>query len=171
VGAKALEAPTDERAECPALPERQPLFPASVLALLESPDVVEVLSLIPADPEDEEVKEGPGLLCGHRIRGVARVPTAGRRLAVAQALRTANREGVGWALCFDPHYAVRVSRGDQAAVFLICFWCGNVRVIGPGSHAVTYPFGWSAARLLRRELRRGGVGWLRFWRRWLGSRA
>jgi hypothetical protein len=169
VGAKVLEPSTDEQAERAALPEPQPWFPAAVLAILEAPDAVEVMSLDPApsDGEDEEVKEGSGLLYGHRIRGVVRVPTADRRRAVGRALATANREGDGWALCFDPHYAVRVSRGGQTAVFLVCFWCGNVRVIGPRAHAVTYPFGWSAARLLRRELRCGGVGWLWFWRRWL----
>ena len=51
--------------------------------------------------------------------------------------------------------------------FLICFQCGNVEVFGPGPHAGTYPIGGSAAELLRRELRLGGVGWLWFWRRWL----
>ena len=167
--AKLLEPPADERTESLALQERQPWFPAAVLCLLEAPDEVEVLSLAPwyPDDEDEEVPQGPGLLYGHRIRGVARVPTSDRRCALARALVAANRQGDGWALCFDPHYAVRVSRGGQTADFLICFWCGNVRVIGPGAVAVTYPFGGSAARLLRRELRRGGVGWLWFWRRWL----
>ncbi|AWM38163.1 hypothetical protein GobsT_37350 [Gemmata obscuriglobus] len=165
--------------EANSRPDREFLFPPSVLDILASPEEVEILSVDPHLPdhdgsdEDEEyddppMREGPGFIRGYRIRGVARVPTADRRRAVGQALVAANREGLGWALCFDPHYAVRASRGGQVAEFLICFWCGNVRVVGPGSHAQTYPIGQSAARLLRRELRRGGVGWLWFWRRWLG---
>lgn len=170
VSAKPLDS-TDEQAESQAPSERVSQFTNAVLWLLEAPDQMEVLSLSPWHPNDEdedaEVPSGPGFLYGHRIRGTARVPTADRRTAVARVLVASNHEGNGWALCFDPHYAVRVSRGNLSAVFLICFWCGNARVIGPGDHVETYPFGPSSERLLRRELRRGGVGWLWFWRRWL----
>jgi hypothetical protein len=170
MGAKVLDATPAERAESSALPELQPLFPDAILWFLEAPDVVEVMSVIPYHPDDEDeevaIPTGPRYLHGHYIRGTARVPTAARRRALAQALVRANREGHGWALCFDANYAVRVSRGGRTADFLICFWCGNVRVVVPGSGA-KYPIGWSAARLIRRELRRGGVGVLWFWRRWL----
>lgn len=166
MSAKTLES-------APVTPAPQPLFPDTILWLLSAPDVVEVMSLTPYYPNDEDddeegaIPDGPRYLYGHYIRGTARVPTADRRRELARALSTANREGNGWALCFDPHYAIRVSRDERTADFLICFWCGNVRVVVPGADVVTYPFGWSAARLLRRELRRGGVGWLWFWRRWL----
>ena len=178
MGADVLEPPP---VEADSLPDRESLFPPAVLDILASPDEVAVLSVDPhlpdqdwddgdEDREDDDppMREGPGFIRGYRIRGVARVPTADRRWAVGQALAAANREGFGLALCFDPHYAVRAARGGRVAEFLICFACGNVRVTGPGSHAGTYPIGRSAARLLRRELRRGGVGWLWFWRRWLG---
>ena len=172
--AQTLEPIREELDEGLALPKRQPRFPDNILWLLEAPDVVEVMSVRrydPDPPEDEdeveEIPTGPGYLHGYYIRGTARVPTAARRRALAQSLIQANHEGLGWAMCFDADYAVRVSRGGRSADFLICFWCGNVCVVVPEGQAVKYPLGWSAARLLRRELRRGGVGWLWFWRRWL----
>ena len=173
MSATILEPAPGELTDDSTPPARQSLFPDAILWILASPDVVEVMSLTPYYPTDEDDDEevtlphGPGYLYGHSVRGTARVPTADRCRALARALVAANREGDGWALCFDPHYAVRVTRGERTAEFLICFWCGNVRVVGPRGEAVTYPFGWSAARLLRRELRRGGVGWPWFWRRWL----
>jgi hypothetical protein len=175
VGADALEPPTVDSG---SRPDGERLFPPAVLDILEWPDEVEVLSVDPHLPEQDDndddedadppMREGPGFIQGYRIRGIARVPTADRRRAVGQALTDANREGYGMAMCFDPHYAVRAIRGGRVAEFLICFACHNVRVVGPGSHARTYPIERSAAGLLRRELRRGGVGWLWFWRRWLG---
>ena len=163
----------------PVTGDRSAWFPPSVLEILASPDVVEVLSVDPRQPhedgddEDDEdtvrpLPSGPGWIGGYSVRGTARVPTPARREAVGRALVAANREGDGAALCFDPHFGVRATRGDRTAEFLICFLCGNVRVVGPGSHADTYAIGPSAARLLRQELRRGGVGWLWFWRRWPG---
>jgi hypothetical protein len=168
VGVKALEPPTAP-VEAPDAPlELRPIFPPAVLAILEAPDAAEVMTI---DPEPVE-EECPGLLHGYPVRGTVRVPTPVRRRQVGQALIAANRSGHGWAACFDPHYfdphyAVRLSRGGRGADFLICFACGNVRVVGPGEHGCTCPIGSSAARALRRELRRGGVGWMWSWRRWL----
>jgi hypothetical protein len=176
VDAIDLKPPADENTQHSVPSKPQSIFPQTLLDLLESPDEIEVMSIQPmvlVESEDgegsvERPGTGPGFLHGYRIRGVARVPTADRRRTVAQALVTANREGIGWANCFDPHHAVRVSKGGQVAEMLICFWCGNVKVIGPGTHAAMCPigFGSSAKRVLQRELRRGGVGWLWFWRRW-----
>lgn len=95
------------------------------------------------------------------------MPTPARQLAVTSAVIEANRAGDGWALCFDPHYVVRVSRGTETVVLLFCFWCGNVCVVGRGADDGLYLLGPSAERVLRKELRRGGVGLLWFWRRWL----
>jgi hypothetical protein len=134
-----------------------------VLAILNDPDTVEVMTI---DPEPVE-EDRPDLLHGYRVRGAVRVPTPGRRQAVAQALVVANRDARRWTWCFDPNYAVRLSRAGQTVDFLICFWCSTIAVIGPGLHNATYPIARSAARVLRRDLRRGGVGWLWFWRRWL----
>lgn len=162
----------------PASP-RQYLFPDVVLWILLAPDAVEVMSLTPQyfDEEDDDdegdimpnrVKQvGPRYLHGHYIRGAARVPTEDRRRELSRALAVANWVGYGMAMCFDPHYAVRVSRGGQTADLLICFGCGNVQVVLPGERGVLYPIARSVEHLIRRELRRGGVGWLWFWRRWL----
>src|ERR1700744_1861628 len=99
MSARVLNPPPEGRAESPALPEQQPLFPDAILWLLAAPELVEVMSVIPyhpEEPDDEDedivVPTGPRYLHGHYIRGTARVPTAGRRRALAQALIRANRE-------------------------------------------------------------------------------
>jgi hypothetical protein len=162
VGANVLEPPVGEPLAEPAPPAR---FPPAVFAVLEAPEAVKVMTLDPIGVEEDR----PGLLHGFRVRGAAPVPTRARRQAVGRALIAANREDPRWSMCFDPHYAVRASRDGQAVDLLICFRCGNVLVVGPAGHAATYPFGWSAAGVIRRELRRGGVGRLWSWRRWWRS--
>lgn len=167
MGTQVPESTAEALAESPSSPELQTLFPDAILWVLASPDVVEVMSLTPynsydsneagdASDDDGAIPDSPGRLYGHSIRGAARVPTVDRRQELTRALIAANREGNGWALCFDPHYAVRVSRGGRTLDFLICFWCGNVRVVAPGSDAVTYPFGGAPAPA-RAAPRRGGL--------------
>jgi hypothetical protein len=155
--------PAKETANPSPLPELQPLFPAAVLHILEAPDRVDVMTVDPEPIEEDQ----PGLFHGYRVRGIAQVRDNTRCRAVGQALVAANRTGLGWSLCFDPDYAVRLTRGEQTVALVICFWCANVHVIGPGEHASSYPIGRTARRVLNRELRRAGVGWLWFWRRWL----
>jgi hypothetical protein len=164
---KLLEATAEPEPLEHSSPEPRAHFPPAVMAILEAPEAVEVVALKPTLTDDFDTSERPGFLFGHRVRGSVRVPTAARQIAVARAVIEANRTRNGWALCFDPHYAVRVSRGTETVVLLFCFWCGNVRVVGRGTDDGTYLLGKSAERVLRKELRRGGVGLLWFWRCWL----
>jgi hypothetical protein len=165
-----------------AVQRHDPIFPASVRWILEEPDSIEILKLgedttvryADDEKEGEEIKEpgpigmdDPGLFHEHRVRGSTLVPNSSRRRAVGQALISANRNNLGGSMCFDAHVGIRAIRNDQKVEMLICFWCGNVLVIGPDNLQQMYPIGRSAEKLLRRELWRGGVGWLFFWRRWL----
>jgi hypothetical protein len=140
------------------------LFSPALTRILEAPESLEIFLLNPEPEQDDN----PALFHRHRVCGVAQIRATEARQEVGRALIEANRSDAKQAFCFDPHYGVRASRGSEMADLLICFPCGNVCVEGIGDAGGMYPIGAAAEKLLRQKLRAAGVGWLWFWRRWLG---
>jgi hypothetical protein len=141
-------------------PEMDP----AIRETFESPEEVEVHKI---HPWPQPVGR-PGLFFGHRSMGVTRVPSPSRRSIVGKAMLTDLNRGLG-AMCFDPEFGVQLRRGRQTIGLLICYRCQNVRVHLPQTGSGLFTFGVSSLGVLRKELRRGGVGWLWFWRRWFRS--
>ena len=144
-----------------ALPDPYPKMDSAIRESFEAPEEVEIHRISPWP----EKTDRPGLFFRHRSLGSMRVPTQERRLIVGRAMLNDLGKGMGF-MCFDPGFGVRLRRGIEEIGLVICYRCQNARVHIRGTGSGMFSFSTTSLELLRKELRRGGVGWLWFWRRW-----
>ncbi len=115
-----------QSASSPAQSEIMTSLPEAEIIFLNSADSM-ILYAISPDP----VPDSKGNFYDYHVISSTELKTAkGRRILVA-CLRHAIDCAKDSAACFNPHHAIRASKGSQAHEFLICFECGEVSELGP----------------------------------------
>ena len=130
--------PSEQATEEQPEPVEQPLEPVEeppvvspeVLAILESPDTFELVSVSP-------YAHHPGRrLRGRRIQryvqlGRTSIPEADRSLVLAAIFDGVRQHsGIG-ANCFNPRHALHVVKDGAEVDFVICFECFQIEVYAP----------------------------------------
>jgi hypothetical protein len=130
------------------------LFPEAVQVILDQPDMLEVLSLDPADYQNGDPLDR---FLGHAILGQVAVTSTTERARIGRALVAGNRRTGPSFKCFDPYIGVVAERDGVRVSLAACFWCGNVEVAGSGSERRIYPLSGWPARPLVRQLAAAGI--------------
>jgi hypothetical protein len=111
--------------------EAADIFHGEVATILESPDLLEVVSVSPEPPY------GPGPIPGPHIQrydelGRTVVPDEDRG-AVLEAIREGVRTHDGsMARCFNPRHGLHAEKDGGEVDLVICFECMQIQVYGPG---------------------------------------
>ena len=132
----------------------RPVLPEAASRILDTPDVLEVLSL---DPRHTS-RPSKGAFHGWEVLGRESLREQGRRQELVAALEKAIRESDGAvALCFEPRHGIHATSGANSVDLVICFHCLQVEVYLGSSQASSVPTTESAERVLDRLLKDAGV--------------
>ena len=128
---------TGARAVAQEEKKKERTFPPGYADLLAKADQIELLSLDPRSPKDDE--EG---LYGYVVLGRTTLKDDDRKTAV-EAVRRTYREGDPkvYFFCYEPRHCLRAKRGDRTVDFMICFACYRMRVHEAGREVKSYAIG------------------------------
>ena len=110
----------------PAGPAEDPYhkLPATVSALLDEAESIELLSI---DPGERTSDPGSGFH-GWKVLGRTTPSDDGGRKAIVAAIKRGIREADDAAGCFEPRHGLRATKGDKAIDLVICFSCRWIEV-------------------------------------------
>jgi hypothetical protein len=127
-------------------------LPATVSALLDEADSVELLSIDPG----ERISDPSAGFHGWKVLGRTTLRNDAGRRAIVLAIQRGVGEADDAAGCFEPRHGLRATKGNKVVDFVICFSCRWIEVHDGGQSAFVRTTA-SAKPAINRALRDAAV--------------